>query len=120
MDDHQGTQYKRELNTVHDIKTKQGLMAHFIRSQKKKTNIISNEGSIGHDGRSYGNAPISELIPGEKISCITECQGKNEKANSDHPIKLPGGPVGTRVEYPHHVEEDRHHHSMSRPPMQIS
>jgi len=68
-------------------------MAHFIRSQKKKTNIISNEGSIGHDGRSYGNAPISELIPGEKISCVTQSQGKDEKANSDHPIKLSRRPV---------------------------
>jgi len=120
MDDHEGTQDERKLNTVHDIKTEQGLMAYFVRSQKKKTNIVSNEGSIGHDRRPYGNAPVSKLIPREKISCVTECQGKNEEADSNHPIKLPRRPVGTRVEYPHHMKEDGHHHSMSGPSMQIS
>ena len=87
---------------------------------KKETNIISNERSIGHDGCAYCDSPISKLVPREKISCVTQSQGKDEKANSDHPIKLPGGSVGTRVEYPDHMEEDCHNHPMSRPSMQIS
>jgi hypothetical protein len=120
MDCHQGTYYKREFNTVHDIKTKQGFMAYLIRSQKKETNLISNERSIGHDGRPYRNSPISKLVPGEKIPCVTQGQGKDEKANSDHPIKLSRRPVGACVEDPYHMEEDRHHHPMSGPPMQIS
>jgi hypothetical protein len=120
MDCHQGTYYKRKLNTVHYIKTKQGFMAYLIRSQKKETNIISNERSIGHDGCAYCDSPISKLIPREKISCVTQSQGKDEKANSDHPIKLPGGSVGACVEYPDHMEEDCHNHPMSRPSMQIS
>jgi hypothetical protein len=78
MDNHQDAQDKRKLNTVHDIKPEQSLVAHYIRSQEKETNIISNEGSIGHDGRPYGNSPISELIPGEKISRIAEGQCKDQ------------------------------------------
>jgi hypothetical protein len=93
MDDHQDADDKRKLYTVHYIKTKQGFVAYLIRPQKKETNMISNERSIAHDGRPYCNAPISKLIPGEKISCVTQSQGKDEKANSDHPIKLSRRPV---------------------------
>jgi hypothetical protein len=78
MDDHQGTQYKRKLDTVHDIKPEQGLMAHFIRPKEKETNIISDKRSIAHDGRPYGNSPISELIPGEKISRIAKGQREDQ------------------------------------------
>jgi hypothetical protein len=71
MDDHQDADDKRKLYTVHYIKTKQGFVAYLIRPQKKETNIISNERGIGHNGCAYCNAPISKLIPGEKISCVT-------------------------------------------------
>jgi hypothetical protein len=115
MDGHQGAYYKRKLNTVHYIKTKQGFMAHLIRSQKKETNIIPNERSIGHNGCAYCNSPISQLIPREKISCVTQSEGKDEKANSDHPIKLPRRSIGTCVKYPDHVEKDGHDHPMGSP-----
>jgi hypothetical protein len=95
-------------------------MAYLICSQEKETKIISNKRSIAHDGCPDCNSPISKLIPGEKISCVTQGQGKDEKANSNDPIKLPGGSVGTGVKYPDHVEEDCHNHPMSRPSMQIS
>jgi hypothetical protein len=85
------------------IETKQGLMAHLIGSEHKKTNPFPKEGSITHDGRPHRDSPISQLIPGEEISCITEAEGQDEKANTDDPVELPGRPIGTGVEYPHHV-----------------
>ena len=42
-----------------------------------------------------------------------------KKADSNHPVKLPGRPVGTGVKYPDHVQKDRHHHSMGSPSMQV-
>jgi hypothetical protein len=117
MDGYQGAYYKRKLNTVHYIKTKQGFMAHLICSQKKETNIIPNERSIGHDGCAYCNSPISQLIPREKISCVTQSEGKDEKENSNHPVELSGRPIRTRVEHPNHMKEDGNNHPMSSPSM---
>jgi len=102
------------------IEAKQGLMADLIRPQKKETNIIPDERSIIHNGCSHGDSPISQLIPGEKVSCITESNGQDEKANSNDPIELPGGPVGTCVKDPDHMQEDRHDHPVSSPPMEVS
>jgi hypothetical protein len=120
MDGHQNTQDKRELNTMYHVETKQSLVAYLIRSQKEITDVVSNEGRIAHDGGPYGNSPISQLIPGKKVSCVTQSQGEDEKDNSKHPIELTRRPVGTSVEYPDHVEEDCSHHPVSRPPMQVS
>ena len=85
------------------IESKQSLMAHLIRSEHKKTDMVPYEGSISHDGRSYGDSPIRQLIPGKEIPCIAEAKGKDEKDNSDDPVKLPGGPIRTGIKYPHHV-----------------
>jgi hypothetical protein len=117
MNDHEDADNQRKLNTVNHIKTKQGFMAHLIRAQKKETNVIPDERSIGHNGRAYGNSPISKLIPREKISCVTEGQGKDEKKDSEHPIKFARGSVGSRIKHPDHMQEDRYHHPVSTPPV---
>jgi len=92
-------------------------MAHLVCSENKEPNRVPKEGSITHDRCPYGNSPISELIPGQEVSRITEAEGQNEEANSNDPIELPRGPVGPCVEYPDHVKEDRHDHPMGRPTM---
>ena len=117
MDGHEESSQEGEDHTVEHVKAKQGLMAHLISPQNKEPNIFSDERGITHDGRSHSDSPISQLIPGEEISCITQGESKDEKTNSDHPVKLSGRAVGTGVEYPNHVKEDCHHHPMSRPSM---
>ena len=67
------------------IKTKQGLMAHFIRSQHKEPNIFPDEGGITHDGCSHGDSPVSQLIPGKEISRITEAEGEDEEGRFQSP-----------------------------------
>ena len=120
MDGHEKACDKRNDNAVENIKTQQGLMAYLIRTQNKETNIIPNEGRVTHDRCSYGNAPESQLIPGQKISGIAEAERKNEEADSDDPIKLPGGAVGPCVKYPDHMQKDRHDHRMRSPSMEVS
>ncbi len=115
MDGHEESGQKGEDHTVKHIKTKQGLMAHLICSQNKEPYILSEEGSIAHDGRPDGDPPISQLIPREKISRVTQGKSKDKKTNSDQPIKLPGRSVRAGVEHPNHMKEDRNNHSMSRP-----
>jgi hypothetical protein len=117
MDGHEESSQEGEDHTVEHVKAKQSLMAHLICSQNKEPDIFTEEGSITHDGCSHGDSPISQLIPGEEISCITQGESKDEKTNSDHPVKLSGRAVGTGVEYPNHMKEDCHHHPMSRPSM---
>jgi hypothetical protein len=114
---HKESGQKREDHTVEHIKAKQGLMAYLLCPQNKEPDIISKEGSITHDGRSNGDSPVSQLIPGEEISCITQGESEDEKTNSDHPIKLSGRPVGTGVENPNHMKKDSHNHPVSRPSM---
>src|SRR5512136_2324835 len=100
MDGHEESSQEGEDHTVEHVKAKQSLMAHLICSQNKEPDIFAEEGGITHDGRSHGDSPISQLIPGEEISCITQTESENEKEDSDNPIKLTRRLVGTGVEYP--------------------
>ncbi len=95
-------------------------MAHFVSPQHKKADVFSDEGRIVHDRCSDGDSPISQLIPGQKVSCVTEAEGEDEEADSDDPVEFPGRSVGTCVKYPDHVKKDGYHHPMGRPPMEVS
>ena len=95
-------------------------MAYLIRSEHKKTNVLPNEGSISHNSGSNGDSPVSQLIPGEKVSRITQGNSEDEEKDPDHPVEFTRWPVGTCVENPDHVEEDRYHHPMRSPSMEVS
>jgi hypothetical protein len=51
-------------------------MTHFIGPKHKETDLVSDERGIAHDRGTNGNPPVGQLIPGEKVSCVT--QGKRE------------------------------------------
>lgn len=102
------------------IKTEQCFMPHLVSPQQKISNMFSDEWGVSHDRRSHGNTPVSQLVPGKKIPCVTEGKGEDEKKNSDDPVKFPWGPVGTGVKYPDHMEEDGYDHPVGSPAVQIS
>jgi len=105
---------------VQNVKSQQGLMPYLVGSQHEEPDPVSNKGSVAHDRGSYGNTPISKLVPREKISRITQAERQDEKANTNDPVELPRRPVRPRIENPDHMKKDRHYHSMSGPAVQIS
>ena len=94
-------------------------MAHFVCPQHKKTNLFSDKGSVTHDGCSYGNPPVSQLIPGKEVARVTKAERQDEKAYPKHPVELPRRPVGAGVKYPDHMQKGEHHHSVRSPSVQV-
>jgi len=120
MDSHEKARDERNDNTVENIKSEQSLMAHLLRTQNKEPNLIPNKRGVTHDRCPHGNSPKSQLIPREEIPGIAEAKRKNEKADSNDPIELPGGAIGSCVKDSDHVQKDCHDHRMCSPSMKVS
>jgi len=76
---HQESSQKRKHDAVQHIKTKQCLMTHFIGPKHEETDLVSDEGGITHDRGSNCNPPVGQLIPGEKVSCVTQSKREDEE-----------------------------------------
>jgi hypothetical protein len=95
-------------------------MTHFIGPEHKETDLVSDERGITHDCGPDCDSPVSQLIPGEKVSRITQGKSEDEEKDSNHPVEFTRWPVGTCVENPDHVQEDRYYHPMRSPSMEVS
>lgn len=104
---------------MEDIKSQQSLLIDNIPSEEEKPNLLSYERGIAGNARPHGDCPESKLVPGEEIASEAQEHSDNEDDDTDNPVELPWRLVGTCVEHPAHVQEDKEDHGVCRPVVHV-